>query len=248
MMLLLMSSLRGCLTQPTPSSVAAASRTAARPAYSAPHYRATLLRFNARRQRLARCYQQATTLATRAARLAQARTLFLTALDSTIFPAWEGTTWAFYGTSCEPRHGSIACGYFVTTSLHDAGLKLQRTLLAKQASEVIVKNLTSEAYIRRYHGLTTADFVRQVRTLGPGLYVVGLDFHVAFLRVHPNGTVQMVHSTYVGNGTVVREAAETSIALASKYRVVGHISADDVFVRRWLLAQPLAVRGATVQN
>ena len=90
-----------------------------------------------------------------------------------MFPAWEGTPWSFYGQSWEPRQGSIACGYFVTTALHDSGLLLPRTLLAKQTATTIIKNLTSESYITRYRGLSPADFIRRVRQLGPGLYVLG---------------------------------------------------------------------------
>jgi hypothetical protein len=248
--LLLLAGLRGCFAQISiPDTAAVGPDTPAAPAaFSAPAYRATLRRFEARRQHLAARYRRAATPTTRAARLEEARQLLLTALDSTIFPAWEGTPWAFYGTSWEPRRGSIACGYFVTTTLHDAGLRLQRTVLAKQTSECIIKNLTSEAYITRYRGMTPADFVRQVRALGPGLYVLGLDFHVAFLRVREGGAVQMVHSSYVGPGMVVREAAESSAALPSKYRVLGKVSADDIFVRRWLLGEALAVHGATVKE
>ena len=216
--------------------------------YSAPVYKATLRRFAQRRAQLAARYTHAPTPAARAACLAEARQLFLTSLDSTIFPAWEGTPWAFYGQSWEPRQGSIACGYFVTTALHDTGLRLQRTLLAKQTSERIILNLTSEPYIHRYHDLSQYEFVKQVAALGPGLYVLGLDFHAAFLRVREGGAVQMVHSSYVGPGTVVREAAYSSDALASKYRVVGKISADDTFLRHWLLGQALAVHGATVKE
>lgn len=247
--LLLLAGLRGCFAQTVAPDTAAGIHTPAElAAYSAPTYRATLRRFDARRLRLAGRYRSATTPAARAARISEARELFLTELDSTVFPAWEGTPWAFYGTTWEPRRGSIACGYFVTTTLHDAGLRLQRTVLAKQASEVIIKNLTSEAHIYRYWGLEQADFVQQVRALGPGLYVLGLDFHAAFLRVREGGAVQMVHSSFVGPGAVVREAAESSDALTSKYRVVGKISADDVFVRHWLLGQALAVHGATVKE
>jgi hypothetical protein len=47
---------------------------------------------------------------------------------------------------------------------------------------------------------------------------------------------------------VVREAAESSAALPSKYRVLGKVSADDIFVRRWLLGEALAVHGATVKE
>jgi hypothetical protein len=244
--LLLLANLRGCLAQ-LPGGPAAAE-TPATPIFSAPAYHATLRHFALRRQQLAARYRQAATPAARRVCLQQARELLLTTLDSTIFPAWEGTPWAFYGQSWEPRQGTIACGYFVTTTLHDAGLRLQRTLLAKQASEVIIKNLTAEPYIHRYRDLSQAEFVREVQQLGPGLYVLGLDYHAGFLRVREGGAVQMIHASYLGTGAVTLEAADSAEALASKYRVVGKVSADDALLRAWLLGQPLAVRGATVRK
>ena len=216
--------------------------------YSAATYRATLQRFAQRRAGLAVRYRHATTPAGRATCLAEARELWLAALDSTVFPAWEGTSWSFYGQSWEPRQGSIACGYFVTTALHDAGLRLQRSLLAKQAATVIIRNLTTEAHMHRYRGMSQADFVQEVRQLGPGLYVLGLDYHVGFLRVREGGAVQMVHSSYTGAGGVVREAADSSPALASQARVVGKISDDTDLLRAWLLGTPLVARGCTVKS
>lgn len=216
------------------------------PAYSAPAYRATLRHFAARRAALAARYRRAATPAARTACLGAARDLWLTALDSTIFPAWEGTPWSFYGQSWAPRQGSIACGYFVTTALYDSGLRLPRTLLAKQAATVIIRNLTTEAHMHRYRGLSRADFVRQLRQLGPGLYVLGLDHHVGFVRVREGGAVQLVHSAWSGATAVVREAADSSAALASWGRVVGKVSADDALLRAWLLGTPLVARGCTV--
>jgi len=216
--------------------------------YSAPAYRATLHRFALRRAALAARYQHATTPAGRTACLAEARELWLAALDSTVFPAWEGTPWGFYGQSWEPRQGSIACGYFVTTALHDAGLRLPRTLLAKQAATVIIRNLTTEAHMHRYRGMSQADFVQQMRQLGPGLYVLGLDYHVGFLRVREGGAVQMVHSSYTGAGGVVREAADSSASLESAARVVGKISDDPALLRAGLLGTPLVPHGCTVKS
>ena len=216
--------------------------------YSAPAYRATLHRFDLRRTALAARYRHATTPAARASCLADARELWLAALDSTVFPAWESTPWSFYGQSWEPRQGSIACGYFVTTALHDAGLRLPRTLLAKQAATVIIRNLTTEAHMHRYRGLSQADFVQQMRQLGPGLYVLGLDYHVGFLRVREGGAVQMIHSSYTGAGGVVREAADASAALESQAWVVGKISDDPALIRAWLLGTPLVARNCTVKS
>ena len=84
--------------------------------------------------------------------------------------------------------------------------------------------------------------------MGPGFYVLGLGFHVAFLRVREGGAVQLVHSSYVGLGAVVRKAADISEALVSNYRVAGKVSADDILVRRWLPDEMPTVHGATVKG
>ena len=217
-------------------------------AYSAPVYKASLRELTTQRTALAASYLKATTPAARTTALNKARQLWLKSLDMTVFPAWEGTPWSFYGNSWAPRQGSIACGYFVTTALFDTGLRLQRTLLAKQGSEKLIKNLTTEDHITRYRHISQADFVRRVSALGPGLYVVGLDFHVAFLRVREGGAVQVVHASWISPAKVIREAADSSPALGSKYRVVGKLSADDNLLKAWLLGQVLAVHGATVKS
>jgi len=217
-------------------------------AYSAPVYKATLQQLAQRRTALAARYTKASTPAAQAACLAEARKLWLSALDNTVFPAWESTPWSFYGQTWSPRQGSVACGYFVTTTLFDTGLRLQRSLLARQGSERLIKNLIAEKNISRYRQVSQAKFVQQVRALGPGLYLVGLDFHVAFLRVSEGGAVQMVHSSWIRpRPRVVREAADSSPALASKYRVVGKLSADEALLKAWLLGQPLAVHNITVK-
>jgi hypothetical protein len=74
--------------------------------------------------------------------------------------------------------------------------------------------------------------MQQVHAQGPDLYVVELDFHVAFLCMRE--AVQLVHSLYLRNAAVVRQAADNS-TLASNYRVLGNVLADDALVRAWLM-------------
>ncbi|MFZ4797639.1 MAG: hypothetical protein ACOYMA_09105 [Bacteroidia bacterium] len=47
------------------------------------------------------------------------------------FTQWYGTSWSFYGQTRIPKFGSIACGYFVTTILYDAGFDIPRVEWAK---------------------------------------------------------------------------------------------------------------------
>ncbi|MBW3372412.1 hypothetical protein KYK31_00385 [Hymenobacter norwichensis] len=208
-------------------------------------YKQQLQTVATRRQALAQRFRRARTTASRRKCLRQAQLLLLASLDSTIWPAWYGTPWTFYGHTETPQRSSIACGYFVTTTLRDSGLKLKRVLLAQQASEVIIRNLTTEAHIQRYRGMSQPEFVRRVRMSGTGLYMVGLDNHVGFLRVKADGSVSFIHSSYVQRKGVVQEPALTSVALASQYRVVGKISADEGLLEAWLLQRPLVAHVPT---
>jgi hypothetical protein len=150
------------------------------------------------------------------------------------FPYWYGTRWNFNGTTRIPGEGSIACGYFVTTSLQDAGVKLNRLRLAQQASEEIVKSLTTEKNIQRFSNVSLKRFVQTIRETGEGIYIVGLDSHVGFLLCE-NNQVFFIHSSGFIPWCVVREKAEYSWSLShSRYRIVGNLSKDKSFVQKWL--------------
>ena len=59
--------------------------------------------------------------------------IFKESLLNKIIPFWEGTEWSFEGHTSKPKSGKIACGYFVSTTLQDIGLNLNRYKLAKQS-------------------------------------------------------------------------------------------------------------------
>jgi hypothetical protein len=161
---------------------------------------------------------------------------------SEFFPAWYGTTWDFNGTTETPGQGKIACGYFVSTVLRDAGVKVQRVKLAQQASENIILSLTTSAHIKRFRQTPISDFVEAVRNWGPGLYVVGLDIHVGFI-LNVDGQVYFIHSSYIDPYSVVKEpAGDSKILASSRYRILGKISADDQFIERWLRGEEIVTR------
>lgn len=164
------------------------------------------------------------------------------ALIDVVLPRWDGTPWAFSGTSTTPRTGSIACGYFVTTALEEAGLRVERRRLAQQASEIIVTSLVPPEAIERFSNVPVEDFTARVAKKGRGLYVVGLDNHVGFLIVR-SGKVLFHHSSYVGPIAVVREEATASSPLRdSKYRVVGKLFTDDALVEAWIRGAPVPTK------
>ncbi len=146
---------------------------------------------------------------------------FAAKLDA-ILEQWVGTPWAYSGTSQEPGSGSIACGYFVTTALEDAGIKLDRIRLAQAASETMILAITSPESVKRYSDVSLETFLDRVRSQGEGFYIVGLDNHTGFLNVQNDGEIEFVHSG-PGRG-VVREKPFDAPELAnSRYRVTGKI-------------------------
>lgn len=170
----------------------------------------------------------------RAVVLNEARRRLLSLVREDLVPFWYGTPWDFNGTTEVPGSGKIACGYFVTTILRDAGVVLDRVHLAQQASETIIKSLVDSHSIKRFSNSSLSTFLDAVRDWGDGLYIVGLDMHVGFL-VSESGEVRFVHSSYVEPLCVVDEDASGSRVLgASSYRVLGKLTGDDRFMIAWL--------------
>lgn len=167
---------------------------------------------------------------------ASAHGTFVNLVSEKMFPFWYETEWDFNGTTEVPRQGSIACGYFVTTVLRDAGVKLERVKLACCASEQMIKTLTTEKHIRRFSNVKLEKFCSEVKKKGKGLFVIGLDSHTGFL-LNTGEQLYFVHSNGYGwrEHKVIKELAEESKVLeTSAYRVVGFITEDKEFLERWM--------------
>lgn len=162
------------------------------------------------------------------------KTAFVHCVDKQLFPYWYGTFWSFHGTTQTPGRGTIACGYFVTTVLRDAGLKLNRSQLAQMLSEEMIRTLVQKPHIQTFSNVSISDFVKAIQKSGKGLYVVGLDSHTGFI-VHDNAGVRFVHASGAVPFCVVREEALSAFILKkSRYRIVGKISDDEQVLRNWL--------------
>lgn len=158
---------------------------------------------------------------------------------------WLGTPWDFHGTAAVPGGGKIACGYFVSTVLMDAGFKVDRYRLAKQPSENILRTFLSREDCELTVGLPYEEFADEAARLSPGVYVVGLDTHVAFLVVPEGGAFRFIHSSGSKPWCVVDESRENAEVLRkSKWRMLGNLTADAGVVRQWLSGKVIPVRGA----
>jgi hypothetical protein len=166
--------------------------------------------------------------------IAQQQKIFTAAVAETIVPGWIGTKWDFNGTTEKPQQGYIACGYFVTTVLRDAGLNLARVKLAQCASEQMIQSLVQPQFIKRYPNWSIENFVQAVEQSGYGLYIVGLDNHTGIIYNDGNN-IFFIHSTFVGTRNVQMESAiSSSVLQSSKYKMLGKLSADERVLQRWI--------------
>lgn len=220
--------------------VGAPSETRSVPAVGRRDYATIRAKLSTDREALHASYVAAKDISTKKRLIQKARARLLSAIRDELIPPWVGTAWAFYGTSETPGQGEIACGYFVSTVLRDAALKVERVRLAQQASEKIVKTLSAEADIRRYRRGDVQKVVEDTRARGDGLYVVGMDFHVAFLDVKGDD-VRLCHSAVLEPRAVTCEPAAKAEGMVSAYHVVGP-ALSDARVLDWLFGRAVPTR------
>lgn len=173
---------------------------------------------------------------------AEARQTLIDYLDDAAFPAWKGTPWEFYGTSTTPGQGTIACGYFVTTVLEQAGFKIERVWLAQQASAVLVNTLAHGTKVDWLRPADNADALKQIRARfkDAALVVIGFDLHVGLLRLDGD-EARFCHSSYLEPAAVTCEDPVGSGAFASRLYVVGDVL-NDALLDDWINAR--AVKNA----
>ena len=191
---------------------------------------------------LAARYKKARTAAERTAVEGDARIVLEKALPA-MMHCWLGTPWDFNGTAKGPGAGKIACGYFVATVLQDAGFRVDRYQLAQQASANILQSFLAKDACALTIGEDYQAFASRVEKRDPGVYVVGLDTHVAFLVVGSE-RFRFIHSSGSRPWCVVDEGREDAGALQrSNWRMLGNLTGDRAVLKRWLRAEKIVVRG-----
>ena len=190
-------------------------------------YNNVLKRLSAKKDALKTTYEQSST---KDSIISVASETFTTYLFDSIIPYWYGTPWDFNGIAEFPDDDKpIACGYFVSTPLKQAGIHVNRYKLAQQAAETIVLKLVDENYIIRYRNIAFEDFLADIKSKGKAVYVIGLDNHVGFIKAEKDA-IYFVHSSYVDCQCVVKEDAYHSYILkGSSYRIIGQLSNNKDF-------------------
>lgn len=159
---------------------------------------------------------------------------FTSVVVDSIISYWYGTEWDFNGTTQTPGKGAIACGYFVSTVLRDAGLSVNRVKTSQASAEIIIRQFAGKNDIKVFHNKSLDTSLAFVKKEGEGLFIVGLDSHVGFL-FYDGMNIWFIHSKWVNPKAVVKEeASQSGILYYSKYRVIGKISNNKKLLDDWI--------------
>ena len=169
--------------------------------------------------------------------------VFAESLLHRIIPQWAGTTWSFEGHTAVPQQGEIACGYFVSTTLRDVGINLNRYQLAQQLPIHEAKSLALGADILEISNNDVNERISQINdTLKNGLHFIGFgEGHVGYI-LKENSNLYIIHSNYIGNGVVEIERAEESDVFGyfTEYHIV-ELSTNAGLLKAWVEGKEIIV-------
>ncbi len=155
---------------------------------------------------------------------------------------WLGTAYDFNGTAEKPGEGKIACGYFVSTVIRDAGFKVNRYKLAQQPSANILRTFIPGERCLLEVGTEYPDYADKVEKMEEGIYLVGLDTHVGFIVNRSDG-IRFLHASGWRPYAVVEENRKNAGALQrSNWRMIGSLTGEPGVIRTWLAGEKVRVR------
>lgn len=163
-------------------------------------------------------------------------TLFTDLLVSRIIPYWYGTSWSFEGHTTVPGQGTIACGYFVSTTLTDMGLNINRFKLAQQWPEDEALSLALNRPLLTVTDTTPEGIIIQLRDrLHDGVYFAGLDqSHVGYLLKWKGGLFFIHSNYYMSKGVEMERADKSPVFGAFRQIFVAPISTNEMLLKYWL--------------
>lgn len=168
--------------------------------------------------------------------LDEARKLLTEYLHNDIFNHWYATKWSFEGRTETPKQGTIACGYFVSTTLRDVGFNLNRFKLAQKNPENEAKVIACGTSIEKLQNVSKQELKKYFLKQKDGIYFIGLDFHVGYIY-KSNQEVYFIHSNYIDNKGVMKETIENSKAIVSSKYFITSITHNDNLIKKWILKE-----------
>lgn len=173
--------------------------------------------------------------------------LFTELLVNQIIPYWYDTPWDFNGYTATPQKGTIACGYFVSTTLEHMGIRVNRYKLAQQSPINEAKTLTLNAPIINIAYDSATESVQELKTkfnkvMKEGIYFIGFSAsHVGYV-LKKNDELFLIHSNYMGNTKVEIEPVELSDVFSGfdSYYLV-ELSTNKAFLEKWVSQESIKV-------
>ncbi len=160
-------------------------------------------------------------------------------LIDSIFPYWIGTEWDFNGVSQKPKKGKIACGYFVSTTLKHCGFDVERVRLAQQAASNIINTLCDPNTRQIFTNNNFIGLKEHLHAQSNGLYIIGLDNHVAFISKQLDGIFVIHASPY---RVKKQPLDDSSVVKKSNYHVVANFSHNHRILKMWLKKERITTR------
>lgn len=194
------------------------------------------------REDLARRHKAAGTATAREEVEKEARVILESFLPD-MMRCWLGTSYDFNGIAEKPGGGGIACGYFVSTILRDAGFRVNRYKLAQQPSGNIMRSFVGKEGCELRVGVNYEEYVDWLEEKDQGIYLMGLDSHVGFV-VNVGDGMRFLHSSGIDAAGVVDEGRGDAQSIRwSKWRMLGKFSGDQGVIRTWLKGEEVKVVG-----
>jgi len=205
------------------------------------HYNKTKAEIEQLRGELNKRYKTITDSTEKEQFLDSTKIVFTNELLSKIIPYWYGTKWSFEGYTAIPNEGTIACGYFVSTTLRDMGLNINRYRLAQQGPEEEAASIAIDRSQMIVLDTISVDsnIASFPQNLKQGLYMVGLDFHVGYLYLKDDQSY-FIHSNYI-DGRVMIENTSNSKAFESSRYFISKITGNRLLAKHWLSGMKMEV-------
>ena len=206
-----------------------------KPKPDAEKYFALVDQLKSQRERLRQEYLDASTNAQKQVILSNASYVLEETLPQ-MMRCWLGHDYDFNGTATVPGEGKIACGYFVSVIMRDAGFDINRIRVAQQPSQNIIRTfVNTKQNFEVKVGTPYDEYVDHLINNYEGIQIIGLDTHVAFVVIK-DGELRYIHASAGSARSVVDESKDQAYSLIhSNYRVISNISRNADVLRRWLL-------------
>lgn len=161
---------------------------------------------------------------------------FTQQLYQKLIPYWMGTPWSFDGHPELPGKQPVACSYFVSTTLRDVGVPINRYKMAQMGPMEEAQLLSGGQPVITLTFTAKEDGITQLQSKIPeGIHFIGFGtIHVGFLY-RKGDQMAFIHSYYKNNVGVVFDPIENSpLWNVCTTFYVYPLSGNPDFIKLWL--------------